>query len=142
VDRALRGRFRDDGLKHTIVKFLVEGAKDRGLKERIVEAALVFDTMANETERLAGRFELRGKIAFVDAGGGGKPYDKTELLLKGQKLARVSIVRDSGMITVASAFDSGLDFVEILTLGGGMPTRVSIAESRLGEVLEKVNARL
>ena len=60
--------------------------------------------------------------------------------MEGQKRAPVAIVRDTGMITVAAAFDSGLDFVKLLGLGGGMPTRVSIAESRLSEVLEKLNA--
>jgi hypothetical protein len=44
------------------------------------------------------------------------------------------------MITVAAAFDSGLDFVKLLGLGGGMPTRVSLKESRLDEVLEKLNS--
>jgi hypothetical protein len=44
------------------------------------------------------------------------------------------------MITLAAAFDSGINFVELLDLGGGMPTRVSLAESRLDEVLAKINA--
>jgi hypothetical protein len=60
------------------------------------------------------------------------------LLLEGQKRAKVAIVRDAGMITLAAAFDSGIDFVRLLGLGGGMPTRVSIAESRLDEVLAKL----
>ena len=38
---------------------------------------------------------------------------------------RSPIVRDSGMITLAAAFDCGIDFVKLLELGGGMPTRVS-----------------
>ena len=43
------------------------------------------------------------------------------------------------MITIAAAYDSGWDFVGLLNLGGGMPTRVSVAESRLDEVLRVVN---
>jgi hypothetical protein len=35
------------------------------------------------------------------------------------------------MITIAAAYDSGWNFVDLLALGGGMPTRVSVAESRL-----------
>ena len=52
------------------------------------------------------------------------------------------MVRDSGMITLASAFSSGINFVELLSLGGGMPTRVSIPESRMDEAIEKINAAL
>ena len=61
------------------------------------------------------------------------------LLLEGQKRAPVAIVRDAGMITLAAAFDSGIDFVKLLGLGGGMPTRVSSKESRLDEALHKLN---
>lgn len=143
VDRALRARFRDDALKHAIVRFLVGGGKDRVLRVAITEAAGRFDEMAEETRELGGRYQLRGRVAYVDtARRSTRPYDKTELLLAGQRLAPVAIVRDSGMITIAAAFDSGLDFVELLGLGGGMPTRVSIAEARLEEAVDKINAHL
>ncbi len=142
IDRALRGRFRDDALKHTVVRYLVGGCRDEALHDSIDRAARQFDQMAAETRRLAGRYELRGRVAFVDAGERKQAYDKTELLLAGQRLAPVSVVRDSGMITLASHFDSGIDFVALLGLGGGMPTRVSIPESRLGEALDKLNAHL
>jgi hypothetical protein len=83
---------------------------------------------------------MRGKAVYVDAGAHAKaPFDKTMLLLEGQKRAPVAIVRDAGMITLAAAFDSGIDFVKLLDLGGGMPTRVSIKEARLDEVLHKLN---
>jgi hypothetical protein len=141
VDKALRAHFRDEGLKHRIVRWLVDGRKDKPLGREIEEAAADFDRMAQEAVRLADLYEVRGKAVFVDAGHLARnPYDKTLLLLEGQKRAAVAIVRDTGMITVAAAFDSGLDFVRLLGLGGGMPTRVSIAESRLAEVLEKLNA--
>jgi hypothetical protein len=139
IDRALRGRFRDESLKHRVVRFLVGGCKDREHRAVIKEAAAEFDRMAAETERLAARFSIRGKVAYVDAAAARGPYDKTELLLAGQARAPVSIVRDSGMVTIAAPFDSGWDFVALLGLGGGMPTRVSIAESRLDEVLQKIN---
>ncbi len=79
---------------------------------------------------------------FVDAGALARaPYDKTLLLLEGQGRAEVAIVRDAGNITLAAAFDSGVDFVELFGLGGGMPTRVSLPASRLDEVLEKLAGR-
>jgi len=139
IDRALRARFRDEALKHRVVRFLLSGAKDREHRAVIKEAAAEFDRMAAETDRLASRFAIRGRVAYVDAGSARGPYDKTELLLAGQTRAPVSIVRDSGMVTIAAAFDSGWDFVALLGLGGGMPTRVSIAEARLDEAIQKIN---
>jgi hypothetical protein len=141
IDRALRAHFRDEGLKHRIVRWLVDGMKDKGLGREIAEAAADFDRMEAETARLAALFEHRGRAVFVDAGTHARsPFDKTLLLLEGQKRAPVAIVRDAGMITLAAAFDSGIDFVKLLDLGGGMPTRVSLKESRLDEVLQKLNA--
>jgi hypothetical protein len=141
VDKALRAKFRDDGLKHRIVHWLTTGLRDKTHEAEIAAAAAVFDRMADETARLGGLFERRGRAVYVDAGHLARgPYDKTELLLLGQKLADVAIVRDSGAISIAAAFDSGLDFVKLFGLGGGMPTRVSLPEKRLDEVLAKLNA--
>jgi hypothetical protein len=140
VDKALRAHFRDEGLKHRIVRWLVDGMKDKALGREIKEAAADFDRMADEAHRLARLFERRGRAVYVDAAQhADRAYDKTLLLLEGQKLAEVAIVRDSGSIAVAAAFDSGIDFVKLFGLGGGMPTRVSLPESRLDEVLEKLN---
>ena len=141
IDNALRAHFRDEGLKHRIVKYLCGGLKDAAQKRELEEAAADFTRMADEARRLAGLYQPRGKAVYVDAGAEMKrAYDKTLLLLEGQKRAPVAIVRDAGMITLAAAFDSGINFIELLGLGGGMPTRVSIAESRLDEVLQKLNA--
>jgi hypothetical protein len=140
VDKALRAHFRDEGLKHRIVRWLIDGMKDKALGREIAEAAADFDRMALETDRLAKLYEPRGKAVYVDAGTHAQaPFDKTMLLLEGQKRAPVAIVRDAGMITLAAAFDSGIDFVKLFDLGGGMPTRVSLKEARLDEVLTKLN---
>jgi hypothetical protein len=141
LDKALRAHFRDEGLKHRMVRWLVDGMKDKALGREIAEAAADFDRMAAETSRLASLYEPRGRAAvYVDAATHARaPFDKTMLLLEGQKRAPVAIVRDAGMITLAAAFDSGIDFVRLLDLGGGMPTRVSIKEARLDEVLQKLN---
>jgi hypothetical protein len=140
IDKALRAHFHDEGLKHRIVRWLVEGMKDKAIGRELAEAASDFDRMAVETARLANLYEPRGRAVYVDAATHAKaPFDKTLLLLEGQKRAPIAIVRDAGMITLAAAFDSGIDFVKLLGLGGGMPTRVSIKESRLDEVLTKLN---
>jgi hypothetical protein len=51
-------------------------------------------------------------------------------------------VVDGGNFRIAAAFDSGLDFVELLELGGGMPTRVNIPNKRLDAALAKIRAEL
>ena len=66
IDRALRARFRDEALKHRVVRFLLSGAKDREHRAVIKEAAAEFDRMAAETDRLASRFAIRGRVAYVD----------------------------------------------------------------------------
>ncbi len=140
IDHALRARFRDEALKHRVVKWLCGGLKDKEHRAVVAEAAAEFERTIAETDRLLAKVRVRGRVAYVDARGSKGPYDKTELLLAAQKRAEVAIVQDSGMVTIAAAFDSGWDFVGLLGLGGGMPTRVSIAEPRLDEVLTAINA--
>jgi hypothetical protein len=53
----------------------------------------------------------------------------------GQEKEAVSVVIDRDTVTVAARFDSGKNFLTLLGLSGGMPTRVSVPRSRLGEVL-------
>jgi hypothetical protein len=140
IDRALRARFRDDALKRAVVLWLVGGMRPGAHKDAIDEAAAEFEARAAGTRELAGRFVRRGAIAFVDARDFKSSYDKTDVLLAGQELAEVAMVRDSGMITVAARFDSGWDFVGLLGLEGGMPTRVSLPASRTEEIIEAINA--
>jgi hypothetical protein len=60
--------------------------------------------------------------------------------LLGQERAPVAVVRDSGSLTIAADFESGLDFVKLFDLGGGMPTRVTVPEARHNEVMSKLVA--
>lgn len=138
IDHALRARSRDDQLKRAVVHFLVGGLRPGVYDDIIAEAADEFGQRLAGTEALSARFELRGRVAFVDVRER-VSYDKTELLLRGQRRAEVSIVRDSGMLTIAAGFDSGWDFVSLLGLGGGMPTRVSVPAKRFDEALEAIN---
>lgn len=141
IDHALRARFRDDALKHRIVRHLAAGAPRDEHAVVIDEAAAEFAAMAAETTRLAGLYEPRGRAVFVDAQRHARgPFDKTDLLLAGQAVAEVAIVRHAGYIIIAASFESGIDFVKLFDLGGGMPTRVSLPEARLDEVLGKLSA--
>jgi hypothetical protein len=142
IDRALRARFRDETLKHRVIQFLVAGAdrrKQAVLWGEIDAAAKEIDPLLDEARRLAGGYEIRDGVAFLDLGGA-RGFDKTELLLIGQERAPVSVLRGSGSLTIAADFESGLDFVKMFALGGGMPTRVTIPDARLGEVMQKLAA--
>ena len=139
IDRALRAKFRDDQLKRAVVQFLVSGMKPGVHDDVIGEAAAEFERRDARTQELAKRFTIRGRVAVVDTAGAQGQFDKTDLLLAGQAIAQVSIVRDSGMLTIAAGFDSGWDFVGLFELGGGMPTRVTIPETKLDDVIVKIN---
>jgi hypothetical protein len=140
IDRALRAKFRDDQLKRAVVQFLVGGMKPGVHDDVIAEAAGEFERRDARTQELARRFTIRGRVAVVDTAGAQGEFDKTDLLLAGQAKAPVSIVRDSGMLTIAAGFESGWDFVALFELGGGMPTRVTIPEQKLDDVIAKINA--
>jgi hypothetical protein len=137
IDRALRARFRDESLKHRVIQFLVARGKAPLHWEEIDRAAREIDPLLDQSRRLAERFRVTGGVAYVEARSGA-PYDKTELLLLGQERAPVAVVRDSGSLTIAADFESGLDFVKLFQLGGGMPTRVTVPEARYEEVMSKL----
>jgi hypothetical protein len=139
IDRALRAKFRDDQLKRAVISFLVEGRRSGVHDDVIREAAALFERRDAKTQELAARYTIRGRVAVVDTDGSAGQFDKTDLLLAGQAKAQVSIVRDSGMLTIAAPFDSGWDFVDMFQIGGGMPTRVTIPETKLDDVIGKIN---
>ena len=141
IDHALRGKPTDEALRGLIVRFLSEGARDKGLLGPIEDAAFVFKSHEEEARRLALNYELHGDVAVVDAAHARTHYDKTLLLLLGQERASVSVVYDKTTVTAAARFDSGIDLLHKLGLEGGMPTRVSVSIGRLGFVLERLGVR-
>jgi hypothetical protein len=136
IDRALRGRPHDMGLFGLVVRLLAGGLSDDSLWQPIDAAAAELLPVERETQRAAESYRrLPPGVAFVDVSQGFARVDKTLLLLIGQEREPVSVVVDRDNVSIAARFDSGLNFVEMLGLGGGMPTRVSIPRSRLEEAL-------
>jgi len=113
IDRALRGCPHDMGLFGLVVRLLSGGLSDDSLWMPVDDAAAELLPVERETQRAAESYKR------VPPG--------------------VAIVRDSGMMSIAAAFDSGWDFVELFALGGGMPTRVTIPETELDAVVRKIN---
>lgn len=143
IDRALRARPRDTALMGLIVRHLVNRLKDVSLWEPIDEAAAALLPIERETQRAAAGYRrLPPGVALVDITTGFGHVDKTLLLLLGQEREPVSVVLDRDNVTVAARFDSGLNFLELFKLSGGMPTRVSLPRKREDEVLRALGVDL
>lgn len=145
-DRALRGRPNDEGLFGLIVRHLTTGLADAGLWSIIDEAGAAYAAQEEEARRLARDYQrLRGVphgVAFVDVTRTRKRnYDKTLLLLLGQERETISVVVDGDSVALAAAFTSGVDFLALLGLSGGMPTRVSVPRARLGDVFRALGVQ-
>jgi hypothetical protein len=141
-DRALRARPHDHGLFGLVVRHLATGLSDPSLFEAVDAAAAELLPIEAETRKVAERYlRLPPGVALVDitpASDASAPavrIDKTQLLLLGQEREKVSVVIDRDTVTVAARFDSGLDFLKLLGLSGGMPTRVSVPKTRLADLL-------
>ncbi len=140
-DRALRARHNDAGLFGLIVRHLSTGLADASLWEPIDRAAAELIPVEHETRRAAQRYErLPPGIAVVDVREGFGRLDKTLLLLMGQEREPVSVVIDKNNVAIAARFDSGLNFLTLFGLAGGMPTRVSLPLKRLPDVLGALGA--
>ena len=132
LDRALRARPRDQALFGLIVRHLSQGLSDRSLWEPIDAAGAELNALEAETRRLAARYErLDPGIVLVDASIRDGRYDKTLLLLIGQERAKISIVIDGDNVTFAAGFESGVNFLTLFDISGGMPTRISLQRSKL-----------
>lgn len=149
-DRAIRARGRDPGLLGIVVRHLAAGLADGSLWGPIDDAAAELAVREGATRRIAERYRVvDGKVgatnirvAFVDATAEHDRYDKTELLLIGQERATVALLRDRDTVTLAAAFDSGLNFLALLGLSGGMPTLVSVHANKLEAALDALGVPL
>ncbi len=136
VDRALRARPRDQGLQGLVVRYLSLGLGDASIERILSEAAAELDAIEQETASVAERYvRMSGGVAAVDVTTHQKTIDKTQLLLFGQQLERVSVVVDRENVSVAASFDSGLNFLTMFGLAGGMPTRISLPRNQLRRIL-------
>jgi hypothetical protein len=149
-DRALRARSRDTGLFGIVVRHLASGLRDASLWTPIDRAAAELGPIEELTRRVAAGYTVVDvrpgpavpapvrSIAFVDATSHHGRYDKTQLLLIGQDRASVAVVLDMDTLTLAARYGSGVSFLALMGLSGGMPTLVSIPKKRLAEALAKL----
>jgi hypothetical protein len=149
-DRALRARPKDTALFGLVVRHLAEGLRDPSLWEAVDRAAAELAPIEALTRRIADGYRVVDvrptsglpatvhSLAHVDATAHHGKYDKTLLLLLGQERAGLAMVLDLDTVTLAARYDSGVSFLDLLGLSGGMPTLVSIPKKRLEEAVEKL----
>jgi hypothetical protein len=147
-DRAIRARGRDPALLGLVVRHLANGLADDSLWHDIDAAGSELDAVERATSELARGYRKIAiakpalhactSIAFLDATGNRIRYDKTMLLLLGQERASMALLLDGDTLTLAAPFDSGLNFLEVLGLSGGMPTLVSVHKDRFEDALAKL----
>jgi len=139
IDRALRGAPKSFELRWDVIKLMMSGLSDESLWARVDEAGAQTLALELEAEQLAEGYRLLSeRVAFVDATFAEAPFDRTHLLLKGQELTTISVVRVADSVTFAAPFDSGVNFLTLFGLSGGMPTVVSVPCKQLGRSLIKV----
>lgn len=143
VDRALRARPQDERLQTLLVEYLASGLTLEGARSRLEEASAELLPIERETERAARSYRVYprrtgGTAAYVDISSGFGRLDKTHLLLLGQERAGLAVVVDGMNVSVAAPFDSGLDFLALFDLEGGMPTRVSLSRNSLDFVVDRL----
>jgi hypothetical protein len=150
IDRALRARPRDLALFGLVVRHLAGGLADSSLWEQIDAAAAELAPIEELTRKMAARYQVMDlrhgpivpasvrSLAFVDATAHHGKYDKTLLLLLGQERASLAASLDMDTLTLAARYDSGVSFLEVLGLSGGMPTLVSVPKTRMYEAFSKL----
>lgn len=158
-DRAIRARPRDTALLGIIVRHLASGISDDSLWMPIDAAGAELEAVEKVTSELARGYtridvakpKVPGvtSIAFLDVTRPSSDtdapsqkkrgrYDKTMLLLLGQERAAIAVLIDGETLSLAAPFDSGINFLDVLGLSGGMPTLVSVGSDRLEDALTRL----
>ncbi|MBW2523044.1 MAG: hypothetical protein JRI23_02660 [Deltaproteobacteria bacterium] len=136
IDRALRARPRDARLQLAVVRYLVSPEAAAADWTVIEDGAASYGEIEEHSRELAAGYQrLSERLSLVTVPADAPAYDKTLLLLLGQEQAPMAAVVDGDTVTFAAAFDSGIDFLSLLGLSGGMPTRVSIQRHELAAAL-------
>jgi hypothetical protein len=131
-DLALKGK-RDENFFKTCLELLV-----KKLDPSLVSHWHMLESAAKEGQMLEDQAKalvqhfvpLCDQVVFLDLSSTGlqnqKDFDRTTLLLMGQDLAKIAILKDHQTVTFSTAFDSGINFLQIFNISSGMPTVLSL----------------
>src|SRR5580765_1456013 len=117
LEEAMKANLADDSIRQAIFDEFVYGSFDASAK--INDARERYAEIQQETQRLAKLFEINGRVAYVDAAEQSVNFfDLTQLLLAGQKVADVAVVRNAqrGNVQVTIAGPKSWNFVEMFGL--------------------------
>ncbi len=135
VDRSLRVR-NDPAWLEKVVSFLADGATDLEFRTEIEEVGKAAAQLEKAAQDLSLHYvEIAPHTVLVDTSNYQEAYDRTLLLLLGQQRAKVAVVVKGESTTFAAHYQSGIDFLKIFNISGGMPTVVSIHSSVLKPAL-------
>ncbi len=142
IERATKANLSDDSVREAAFRWLLG---DKSKLSVLEAAAEKYAAIQAETERLSATYRVTGNVAVVDARESEHNYDRTQLLLAGQKVAPFAVVVSANpragedYLTIATS-RKDVNLVEIFGLPSGAPFRVSIPASRLEEALGKLNS--
>ena len=126
-----------------IVDFLVDGAKNPEMLAEIEQMGRLYRQLQQAAAALAMQFVPAAKdTVLVTVPPDWPSYDRTHLLLLGQSQARIAAVLDRDTLTFAAHYKSGINFLTLFALSGGMPTVVSVNAKDLDWTMAAIDARL
>ncbi len=126
-----------------IVAFLADGAQNTEMLVEIDQLGKPYHQLQLAAEALAAQFVPAAKeTVLVSVPADWSAYDRTHLLLLGQSQARIAAVLDRDTLTFAAHYKSGINFLTLFGLSGGMPTVVSINAKDLIAAMAAIDAQL
>ncbi len=126
-----------------IVDFLADGAQNSEMLVEITQVGRPYRQLQEAAELLAEQFVPAAKeTVLVSVPPDWPNYDRTHLLLLGQRRARIAAVLDRDTLTFAAHYKSGINFLALFGLSGGMPTVVSLQAKDLAIALAALDAQL
>ena len=126
-----------------IVAFLADGAQNADMLAEIEQVGRPYRELQQAAAALAEQFLSAAKdTVLVTVPPDWPSYDRTHLLLLGQSQARIAAVLDRDTLTFAAHYKSGINFLTMFGLTGGMPTVVSIKAKDLDWAMAAIDAQL
>lgn len=141
IERALKSCNGDPWIPLMGVRaFLGEEAAYKEIKE----AAKKYAPVEEETKRLATGYRIINRnTAFLDVSDSKRPFDMTQLLLAGQRIAMFAVIkrrREQGEKSLVISTFSSVDLLDLFDIPSGAKFRVSVPASRKREIFEKLTA--
>jgi hypothetical protein len=132
LDRALRADPKNPRVRELVLRLLIDGFDQTQLWREINHIGKEIKCREEAAEKLAEEYQLLSeRVAYLDVRTTHLEYDRTHLLLLGQKRAQIAVIRTYHNVGFAAPFNSGVNFLNLFSLSGGMPTVVTLPDRRL-----------